>query len=52
MSDSKKIVKTAGNISLSKIATLIFSFVGMALLALWVYFLTVNNMEIRQSRQE
>ena len=52
MSDSKRIVKIAGNISLSQIATLIFYFVGMALLALWVYFLTVNNIELRQSRQE
>lgn len=52
MSDSKKTVKIAGNISLSPIATLIFSFVGMALLALWVYFFTTNNIELRQSRQE
>ena len=52
MPDGKNTVKKAEKVSLSQIATMIFAFVGMALLALWVYFSTTDNIQLSQSRQE
>lgn len=52
MLDGKNTVKIAEKVGLSQIATMLFFFVGMALLALWVYFFTTDNIQLSQSRQE
>lgn len=52
MPDSKQEVKKSGSVSLSKMATFISFVVGMALLALWVYFFTTDNVKLKKSRYE